>query len=507
MAELTSSLIEGFAGSLLAKRYDGATVTPECHKQWWELCCSKSKQVAIAAPRRHGKSTAVTHAYALAVVLFRERKFVVIVSDTETQASLFLNDIKEELNNNEDLIELFGVKKLKKDTETDIIIEFNDGYTARILVRGAEQRVRGLKWPQASVTLRPDLILCDDLEGDEQVMNKDRREKFRKWFFGALLPCMSKTGICRVVGTVLHLDSLLNRLLPEDSDKSSVLEPLRTYSANPRAPWKAVRYRAHDEDFSHILWEDMWSKEALIDKRQEFVDQGIPEVYSQEYLNYPIDEATSYFKRDDFLEIPRFELDAIKDESKSLLYYAAVDFAISQGDRSDYTVIAIAGIDDTGMMYIVDIRRGRWDALEIVDEMFAVQRRYEPQLFITEKGAIEKAIGAILRAEMGKRNVYLNLHPMTPTKDKTARARSFQARLRGAGVKFDKTASWYLGYEDELVRFPKSRHDDQVDASSWLGLVIDQVSNALTVEEKADEDWEDTHSEDVFSGMNQTTGY
>jgi predicted phage terminase large subunit-like protein len=507
LTQLTSSLIEGFAGSLLSKRYDGATATPECHKQWWELCTSSSPQVAIAAPRRHGKSTAVTHAYVLAAVLFRERKFVVIVSDTETQASLFLNDIKEELSNNEDLIELFGVKQLKKDTETDVIIEFTDGYTAKIMVRGAEQRVRGLKWPQKSVTLRPDLIVCDDLEGDEQVMNKDRREKFRKWFFGALLPCLSKTGICRVVGTVLHLDSLLNRLLPEDSSKSSILEPLRTYSINPRAPWKSVRYRAHDEDFSNILWPDMWSKEALQDVRQGFVDQGIPEVYSQEYLNYPIDEATSYFKRDDFLEIPKFELTAIKEREKALVYYAAVDFAISQGERSDFTVIAICGIDDKGLMYVVDIRRGRWDALQIVDEMFSVQRKYDPHLFITEKGAIEKAIGAILRSEMVKRNNYLNLYPMTPTKDKTARARSFQARLRGAGVKFDKTASWYPEYEDELVRFPKSRHDDQVDASSWLGLVIDQVHNAATLEEMAEEEYMEALKDSDNEGRSHVCGY
>lgn len=500
-------MVEGFAGSLLSKRYDGATPTPECHKEWWGLCCSNSSQVAIAAPRRHGKSTAVTHAYALAAVLFRTRKFVVIVSDTETQASLFLNDIKEELSNNEDLIELFGVKRLKKDTETDVIVEFNDGYTARFMVRGAEQRVRGLKWPQASVTLRPDLIICDDLEGDEQVQNKDRREKFRRWFFGALIPCKSKTGVIRVVGTVLHLDSLLNRLLPEDSAKTSVIESLRTYSVAPRAPWKSVRYRAHDEDFSHILWPSMWTREALEDVRQEFVDQGMPEVYSQEYLNYPIDEATSYFKRDDFNEIPKFELDAIKYKEKALIYYAAVDFAISQSERSDYTVIAIAGMDDRGLMYIVDIRKGRWDALEIVDEMFSVQKKYDPHLFITEKGAIEKAIGAILRSEMSRRGTYLNLYPMTPTKDKQARARSFQARLRGGGVKFDKGASWYPDYEDELVRFPKSRHDDQVDASSWLGLVIDQVHSASTLEEMAEEDYRSMMKDNLEEGRSHVTGY
>jgi predicted phage terminase large subunit-like protein len=505
--KLTSEIVHGFAGSILSKRYDGATPTPNCHLEWWDLCCSDNKYVAIAAPRGHGKSTAITHAYVLAAALFRQRKFIILVSDTETQATNFLNDIKEELRNNDDLIELFGVKDFKKDTETDIIVELNDGHTFRIMVRGSEQRIRGLKWPQSDVTLRPDLIVCDDLEGDEQVMNRERREKFRRWFQAALIPCLSIDGILRVVGTILHLDSLLNRLMPEDSNKHSVITPLKTYNTNRLNVWTSVRYRAHDESFDNILWPSRWPREALERERQRLIDDGIPEVYSQEYLNYPIDESTAYFKRDDFKEIPHFELKDIEDGKKNLIYYAAVDFAISTKERSDYTVIAIAGVDERGLLYIMDIRRGRWDALQIVNEMFAVQHKYHPQLFVTERGAIEKAIGAILNAEQMKRNVYLNLHPMTPTQDKQMRARSFQARLRGGGVKFNKGELWYMDYEDELVRFPKARHDDQVDATSWLGLVIDQVYAANSQEE----DEEEEYLEQLYHKQEETrsvyTGY
>ena len=501
--ELNAKLIDGFAGSLLSKRYDAATATPQCHQEWWEQCSSKNNLVAIAAPRSHGKSTAITHAYTLAALLFRDRKFAVIVSDTETQAVNFLNDIKEELRNNEDLIELFGVRKFIKDTETDIIVEFNDGYSFRVLVRGAEQRVRGLKWNQ----IRPDLIVCDDLEGDEQVLNKDRREKFRRWFFGALLPCMSRTGICRVVGTILHLDSLLNRLMPEDSDKRTVIEPLKSYSLNKKAAWTSVRYRAHDDSFENILWPTRWSKDALQKERQRYLDQGIPEVYSQEYLNYPIDEATSYFQRGDFIEIPKHTLDAIRHKEKKLTYYAAVDFAISTKERSDYTVIAIAGMDSDGIMNIIDVRRGRWDALQIVDEMFAVQKKYEPYYFVTERGAIEKAIGAILRREQLARQVYMSLLPMTPTKDKQSRARSFQARFRAGGVKFDKTSDWYSNLEEELIRFPKARNDDQVDALSWLGLVVDQVQSADTPEEEYEQEYQTAKQSFQNDGRSQITGY
>ena len=157
---------------------------------------------------------------------------------------------------------------------------------------------------------------------------------------------------------------------------------------------------------------------------------------------------------------------------------------------------------------VEDIRRGRWDALEIIDEMFSVEKRYHPELFVVERGAIEKAIGSVLRAEMFKRSIFLNLHQMTPTKDKQSRARSFQARMRSGGVRFNKEADWYPELEDEMVRFPKSRHDDQVDALSYIGLVLDEVQSALTPQEQANEDYEEELEQDSFyNGRNTTTGY
>jgi predicted phage terminase large subunit-like protein len=501
--KLTPDLIHGFAGSILAKRYDGSTPTPQCHLEWWDLCCSENPLVAIAAPRAHGKSTAITHAYLLAALLFRDRRFVLIVSDTENQAINFLGDLTNELKNNEDLITLFGIKSFIKESQTDIIVEFDDGDQFRVLVRGAEQRVRGLKWDQR----RPDLIVCDDLEGDEQVQSKERREKFRRWFYAALLPCRSQHGIVRVVGTVLHLDSLLNRVMPPDYDGDHIkVESLKTYSTRKKVEWKSVRYRAHSEDYKDILWADRYTAQFFIDKKDDYTKQGIPEVYAQEFLNYPIDESTAYFKRTEFIEIPKYTLDAIRHKEKRLTYYAAVDFAISTRERSDYTVIAVGGIDSDGIMNIVDIRRGRWDSLEIVEEMFAVQKKFDPQYFVTEKGAIEKALGPILRREQIARQEYMSLHPMTPTKDKQTRARSFQARFKAGGVKFDKSSSWYPDLEEEMVRFPKARHDDQVDALSWLGLIVDQVHDAESPAEEEEYEYLKSLSQQQ-DGRSAITGY
>jgi phage terminase large subunit-like protein len=97
---------------------------------------------------------------------------------------------------------------------------------------------------------------------------------------------------------------------------------------------------------------------------------------------------------------------------------------------------------------------------------------------------------------------------MVPTKDKQTRARSFQARLRAGGVRFDKDADWYPTLEDEMVRFPRDKHDDQVDALSWIGLTLDKLQEAPTPVELAEEEWEEMEQTTYESqGRSWATGY
>ncbi len=511
MTRLTSDVIEGFSKLVLSKNFDGYKPTPQCHREWWDLCVSEHTLVAICAPRGHAKSTAITHCYTLAATLFKERSFVVVVSDTYEQAVLFLQDMKKELTGNEDLMSLFGVEKLEKDSESDIIVRMQGGHRFRIMAKGAEQKMRGLKWDGK----RPDLIVCDDLENDEIVMNQERREKFRKWFFNAVLPCRSDTGIIRVVGTILHMDSLLERLMPKDWDVKQiekghiVKEPLRSYYnfKKFKRPWYSVRYRAHTEDFSEILWETKWPKSRLLEERQKYVDAGSPEGYSQEYLNYPIDESVSYFRRGDFLVMNEKDLNS--NNTRMLRYYVGVDLAITEKSRSDFTVFAVGGMDEEGYLHIVDVIRERMDAKGIVDMLFAIEKRYHPERITIEGSMIEKSLGPFIQEEMHRRGEYLSIGTETPTKDKETRAQSLQGRMRSGGVKFNKGADWYYDLEQEMLQFPRGRNDDQVDAMAWLGFTINKMHEASTAKEIEEEQWQ--HEYDMSGLMEQgrstITGY
>lgn len=496
---LTAEVIQGFTSSLLQRNFDAAVESPECHMEWWELCCSKDQQVAIAAPRRHAKSTAITFAYTLACVVFRERSYVLLVSDTVAQAVQFLGDIKKELLDNEQLRSLFKIKEFIKESEDDLIVACEDGHLFRIQAKGSEQKVRGLKWNNK----RPDLIVCDDLENDEIVMNKERRAKFRRWFNAALLPCRSVKGIVRYVGTVLHADSMLESIMPKTYQKGTVQTALKTYTTR-RMPWKSVKYKAHNEDFSALLWPQNYNKQYFVRLRQDHIDQGIPDVYSQEYLNIPIDESLSYFKRADFLAQTQ------EDQKARLRYYITGDLAISQEETADYSVFVVAGIDENRMIHIKNVIRDRLDGREIVDTILALEDVYKPEAIGIEEMQVSKAIGPFLREEMIRSNTFPTLIKLKHGgKDKMMRARSMQARLRAHSIKFDKSGEWYQTFEDEVVGFPRSKHDDQVDAFAYLGMLLDIMIEAPTQAEQEEEDYDDDlrASGHGDSGRSLVTGY
>ena len=506
MKYLTADVIQGFVGAILAKRFDGQVNSPECHREWWELCTSNNQFVAIAAPRGHAKSTAITFSYTLACALFRERKFVILVSDTEAQACMFLGAIKQELQDNEDIQRLFKLKKdakgqvyFPKDSETDLIGQFDDGMKFRIMAKGSEQKLRGLLWDGK----RPDLIVCDDMENDEIVMNQDRRKKFQRWFYGALMPCRSQTGIIRYVGTILHMDSMLERLMPVESDKRTINEELKLYTTR-KSLWKSVKYRAHNSNYSEMLWKEKFSAEELKEIREEYRNQGIPDVYSQEYLNIPIDDSVAYFKKGDFIPLRE------EDRKLRVNYYITVDLAISEKQKADWSVFLIAGVDENKRIQIRNVVRERLDGRDIVDTLIALQRNYKPEVIGIEEGQISKSLGPFLNEAMINANEYLSIYPLKHMSiDKVMRSRSIQARMRAHSIKFDKEADWYQTFEDECVRFPRDKHDDQVDTFAYLGLMLDKLLEAPTPKEEEDEAYEEAFQRSSLSeqGRSLMTGY
>lgn len=471
-----------FVKAFLLSRYDKPVEIPKFHREMWRIVSEGHKRIAFAAPRGHAKSTSITHALTLFLFLFRHKRYGIIVSDTQDQAIQFLGDIKNELVENLQIREFFGVKQILKDAVTDIIVEMDDGYKFRLQALGSEQKVRGRKWGNS----RPDYIVCDDLENDEMVENDDRREKFRGWFLKALVPSLAKGGSIIVIGTILHMDSLLMRLM---SNKS----------------WTTKLYKAHDsfDDFTNILWPQQWPEVELRLKRQEYIDDGFAEGYAQEYLNDPTAHSEVFFDKADFLPMEEGHRHGRK------LYYAGVDLAISDADKAAYTAIVIGGMDEQGILHIERVVRFRGDAYDIISVMLDLQKLYQIEMWKVEEGMIKRTLMGEMYRRMQDANIYMNIVPGIPTKDKRSRARPAQSRIRAGGVRFDKESEWYPAFELEMIQFPKSRFKDQVDAFAWLCIAINELSTGPTQKELDDEEYKKEMEpfERAYDGRSEVTGY
>lgn len=263
-----------------ARRYlphHAPTRSPDFHRELIALAGSHDR-LAAAAPRGHAKSTLLSLIYPLWAAATKRRRFVVIVSDTATQAIDHLSNIYQELMENDALLSDFPhlalpdaghyKEKRVKRTTSDFITVGGVSFTAK----GAGAGLRGMRRGNQ----RPDLIIVDDLENDENVRTPEQREKLRDWFGKSLSNLFGPSGgQLIVIGTILHRESLLSWLLSE----------------NGPSMYAKRLYRALDGDV--VLWPDVWTREKLAAKLDEIKARA----FASEYLNDPVDDSLTLFKQ------------------------------------------------------------------------------------------------------------------------------------------------------------------------------------------------------------------
>lgn len=483
--KLSAELIESFAGMYLSPRYDDAKPTPQFHREAWTMYASEHKQCCVIAPRDHAKSTGLTFDYILAEVCWRSSDYVILIGSTEDKAAEQLSNISEELETNVDLRRDFGIVSFESQTKTEVIVCCDDGHRFRILARGAEQKIRGAMWKGK----RPNLIVCDDMEDDEQVENKDRRSKFRRWFFRAAKQALSKRGKIRVHGTVLHDDALLPRL-------------------RRNKMWKTLFYKAHKSynDFSELLWPERWTADDLRARQIEFEEDGDAPGYSQEFLNTPLDNNERYLTKEGFIGM------SPEDHEKEKIFYVGADFAITKKDKANRTSFTVGGKDLGNILNIVDQHVGRWSSDEWTDKIFEIDAQWGPVAWYVEKGQIWDSVYPFIVKEMALREHWINFVPIVSSKDKATRGKSYQKRHKNFGVRYDKDSHWYKEYEAELLMFTgvtDALLDDQFDSTAIMSLGLD-IAPELDEEDFMDEEEFafNRNSKNLRShSRNSTTGY
>ncbi|MCK9571926.1 MAG: phage terminase large subunit, partial [Candidatus Omnitrophica bacterium] len=203
-------------------------------------------------------------------------------SATKSQAVALMNDIKTALESNEELIMDFPEvchlgEGLNKYQWTQQEIETKNGIKVHAL--GWEGESRGFKFGQH----RPTLVIFDDVDGDKNTYSSESRNNLLKWFKGTVRYAGSKRTNMVAIGTLLHTESLLSRLVNTNEFQNW----------NEKKTYKAIISDAKDENswkkwlkivFYQEKYQGKIAKYQFDDERLDF-EAILPKLLERNYIN------------------------------------------------------------------------------------------------------------------------------------------------------------------------------------------------------------------------------
>jgi len=399
------------------------------------------QQAVIVAPRGWGKTSTINLAYPAKRLLFRDKKFIVPISNTGTQATMQSENLKRELVSNVDVKKIFG--SVKSDTfNKEIWISAGD---VAIMPRGAGQQVRGLLYKDS----RPDLIICDDLEDLESVRSQEQRHKLKEWFFADVCNAVAKgkkDWKIVVIGTLLHEDSLLANLMDDPN-------------------WYHVHISLCNEALESN-WPGFISTEEVKKLHESYKKQGLLDTFYREYMGVPIAKETAKFKQEYFKGYDETD-DKFIEGRKKLENIIILDPAKTTTTSANDSAIIGVGVDIiTPRIYVREIICGQFHPDQQYDEIFKMADRLKARVIGIEVTSLNEFITYPLKTEMIKRGRYFDIVELKARGDKMERIAALVPFYRLGYVFHNKSCCSAL--ELQLLAYPRSKKDDLMDALAYV---------------------------------------
>jgi len=422
-----------------------------------------NKFLAIAAPRGSSKTTIVGFVYPIHQICFKLKRFIVYISNTFKQATMMLSTIKSEIKENEQIKAAYPIE-ITKDAEDVAIFRHADGFETMVICLGADQmgNIRGRKFG----AYRPDLILGDDIENDELVRSPERRLKLQEDFDNAVLPAGDIETQYFVVGTILHDDSLLAKLMSKNE-----------YHEFEKVFFQGL-YRDKETGEQYSLWDKKMTVEWLLDYKKHK-----PHTFAREIQNNPSASGTEEIDKKDFrywrienMNYLLFDNEGnikAKGELASCKASIACDLAWEDKQESDYTAIVPVYLTPQSDILVEEFvcKKGvKPDEFEEIlfsmeERLRAITNSVVPIGF--EKAKLEKVMKWFLKQAMRRRNKFLMLKDLNCSKEKIERIVTVLQPRYSQHTIYHKRGMGDL--ETQLIRIRSTAHDDLADA---LGMAV-----------------------------------
>jgi len=297
-----------------------------------------------------------------------------------------------------------------------------------------------------------DIIIIDDALKADEALSEPRRRSVNEWCDNTLRSRLNsqETGAIILVQQRLHADDLVAHVQEHETwdvlSFPAIAEQDETYDILTPYGRKQIHRKIGD-----VLQPALLSRATLESRRREMTDYN----FAAQYQQNPQPPSGIIVKR----EWLKFYTPNEKPERFDRIIQSW-DTANKNTELADFSVCTTWGIKDQHW-FLLDVYRRKVEFPELKRAVKDLAALHRANIVLIE----DKASGTSLIQELRADNFSLVQAAPNLEGDKVMRLRAQTAKIEGGFVLFPKEAHWLDTYLLELVSFPNSKNDDQVDST------------------------------------------
>jgi predicted phage terminase large subunit-like protein len=415
----------------------------------WDLCeygknwinkpaTPKQNRDAFIAPRECGKSTWIFLILPLWAAAHGHVKFIAAFSDAASQAETHLLTFKNELETNDYLKEDYPelcTPKVVSSTGRSLasnawrIIQANDFIFD---ANGIDTNSLGKK----VFGQRPDLIILDDIEKGEKNYSEYQAGQQLNTVFDDIAP-MNIYARMIIVGTTTMPNSIMDQFRKySEGQRGKELEWIT--EQNVSVHYYPAIMTANDGS-ERSVWPEKWPIEWLQSQRHL-------RDFAKNYMNKPVNLDGNFWTFEDVI------IQELDEYGNTII---SIDPAVTKNKISDYTGVAVLSRGENGEIFVREAIQLKVSPQELSDRIASLVEIYEPGVIYVETNQ-----GGDLWKDVFK-NIPVRYRSIKQTVSKQVRAGKALNYYQQGKVRH---TSHFPALEEQMWSFPKTPHDDVLDA-------------------------------------------
>lgn len=418
---------------LMDKYFDVIKIHEEMGEALQKVLTWETKNLILQLPPRSGKSRIMQEFVAYTLWNY-PNKDILLTGHSSSLLESFSRNIQNRINSD-----------IYKEVFDTRITDGNSAVKSWKVKNGWEFSIYGVGWGITGKGWHI-LIIDDPYAWREDAESETIRTKVWDWYKSTFLSRkQNKDSAVIIIMQRWREDDLVWQLLEEQWDK-----------------WEVVKFPAINEQ-----WESFWPQKFPIEYLEEIRQDMWEYFFQSQYQQDPINIWSGDFKPSYFQYYEDYQLEEIKHRLDVVTF---LDPAISKTQEADNTALITIWVDkQTNFTYILDITKLKEYPDIIIDELFNIVNTFK-DFWLSYKAGIEivqyqKMLALEIKKQMMLRDNPFILQELRPTGEKEARIRTtLQPRYSNSWIFHKK---WWKNVQDletELLKFPKGRHDDMIDA-------------------------------------------